>query len=141
MAFDAEDLAVFSAHFQDARLNVADFAYLPREKRFAFAADRFDWEGAALGEGNRRRRAAVHFEGVTNVRSRGVDLSRRDDKLDLLAITFLPAEAPGGAVELHFSGEVCIQLDVECVEAAMKDLGPAWECDGCPQHPLNDGDA
>lgn len=141
MAFDADDLAILSAHFQDAVLGVADIAFLPREKRFAFAADRFDWEGVALGEGNRRRRAAVHFERVTGVKSKGVDLAQRDTKLNLLVIAFVPTDAPAGVVELHFSGDACIHLDVECLEAAMKDLGPIWEADCCPDHPLAEGDA
>ena len=34
IALDAEDLAVLSAHVQDAVLKVGDINWLPREKRF-----------------------------------------------------------------------------------------------------------
>jgi hypothetical protein len=138
LAFDTDDLSVLSAHFQDATLTVGEIAWLPREKRFAFAADRFDWAGSALGEGNRRRRAAVHFERVTAVKSKGVDLDAKDTMLNLLAIAFEPTDAPAGAVDLLFSGDACIRLEVECLEAAMKDLGPVWEIEQCPGHALDE---
>lgn len=138
LAFDAEDLAILSAHFQDAVLHAGDTAWLPREKRFAFVANRFDWDGAARGEGNRRRRAAVHFERVLNVRSRGLDPQNAGAVLNLLAISFTPGDAPAGVIELLFSGDACIRLEVECLEAAMKDLGPAWTTEHCPGHPLDE---
>ena len=135
LAFDSEDLAVLSVHLQDAELQVADLVYLPRERRFAFAADRFDWETAATAKENRRRRTAVHFEGVTAVRSRGVPVDDKEKRINLLALSFEPGEAPSGSVHLHFEGGGCVKLDVECLEAAFKDLGPTWTCSCCPTHP------
>jgi hypothetical protein len=135
IALDAEDLAVVSAHLQDAALTIGDLVYLPREHRFAFAADRFDWEASATEHCQRRRRTAVHFDGVKGVRSRGIPLDKRDIRLNLLAIAFQPKDAPGGAVMLHFSGGACVCLDVECLEAALKDLGPCWEIAGQAAHP------
>ena len=49
-AFDEEDLAVLSAHSQDAVLKVGDMVYLPQERRFAVAMNRFIWEKAADGK-------------------------------------------------------------------------------------------
>jgi hypothetical protein len=135
LALDTEDLAVVSAHLQDAVLTVGDLVYLPRERRFAFAADRFDWEASATEKAKRRRRTAVHFEGVRSVRSRGIALDQRERRLSLLAIAFRPADAPGGSVMLHFEGGGCVCLDVECLEAALKDLGPCWEIAGKAAHP------
>jgi hypothetical protein len=135
LAFDAEDLAVLSVHLQDAELKVADMVFLPREGRFAFAADRFDWETSATAHQNRRRRTAVHFERVTAVRSKGVPVDDKGASLQLLAVAFEPGEAPSGAVHLHFIGGACVKLDVECLEAAFKDLGPTWTCSSCPTHP------
>jgi hypothetical protein len=135
LALDTEDLAVVSAHLQDAVLTIGDLVYLPREHRFAFAADRFDWEASAVENCKRRRRTAVHFEGVKNVRSRGISLDKREVQLNLLAISFEAADAPAGSVMLHFDGGACVCLDVECLEAALKDLGPCWEIAGRPAHP------
>lgn len=134
IAFDAEDLAIVSAHLQDAVLQVGDLAYLPAERRFALAARRFDWEGAEHGH-KRRRLAALHFERVTKARSAKIDLKASATVLNLLAITFAGAEEPAGEVTLHFSDGAAIRLEVECIEAQMKDLGPVWEAVAKPGHP------
>ena len=47
IALDAEDLAVISAHLQDAVMKVGDLAFLPREKRFAAVANRLRAIGGA----------------------------------------------------------------------------------------------
>ena len=47
-ALDVEDLAVISAHLQDAILRAEDLAGLPGEHRFALAARRFDWSMRSL---------------------------------------------------------------------------------------------
>jgi hypothetical protein len=141
LARDAEDLSVLSVHLQDAELRIADLVYLPREHRFAFAADRFDWERRTLENKNCRRRAAVHFEGVTKVSSIGIPLNDKAARLNLLAMAFEPGEAPGGAVDLLIEGGGVIRLEVECLEAAMKDLGPSWDCTCCPEHPEIESEA
>src|SRR5690242_15493382 len=43
IALDPEDLEVMSCNLQDAVVRVADVAYLPGQRRFAFLANRFDW--------------------------------------------------------------------------------------------------
>lgn len=138
VAFDEDDLAVISAHLQDAVLRVEDVAYLPGQRRFALCARRFDWE-AGEGEPPRRRLTGLHFERVTSVRTRHIDPSRKDEVLNLLAVTFEPTTAPSGVVTLIFSDERAVRLEVECVEAQMKDLGPIWEAEGRPVHTLDEG--
>ncbi len=135
LARDAEDLSVMSVHLQDAELKIADLVYLPRERRFAFAVDRFDWERRTLENKNCRRRTAVHFEDVTKVSSRGVPLDDKAAKLNLLALAFEPGEEPSGAVNLLIEGGGIIRVEVDCLEAALKDLGPTWDCGCCPSHP------
>ena len=94
IALDADDLAVLSAHLQDAVLRVADIAYLPKEQRFAAVGNRFDWMTAAgLGEGYARRRAAVRFERVLGAQVQAIDLKNKGAVLSLLAITFAPYSA------------------------------------------------
>lgn len=132
IALDADDLSVISAHLQDAVLKRGDIAYLQAEKRFALALRRFDWEGAAQGQ-KRRRLSALHFERVTAARSTRV--AAGDAVLSLLAVTFAQSDDPAGQVTLHFSDGAAIQLDVECIEAQMKDLGPIWEAVATPAHP------
>jgi hypothetical protein len=132
IALDADDLSVISAHLQDAVLKRGDIVWLPGEKRFALALRRFDWEGAAQGQ-KRRRLSALHFERVTAARSTKV--AAGDAVLSLLAVTFTQSDDPAGQVTLHFSDGAAIRLDVECIEAQMKDLGPMWEAVATPAHP------
>ena len=140
IALDADDLAVISAHLQDAVLRVGDIAYRPREKRFAALANRFDWveaikEGKERPQDLARRQAAVRFERVLNAQVSGIDLKNKATVLSLLAIGFEPSEAPEGNVTLVFAGGGAIRLHVECIEAEMKDLGAAWQASSKPQHP------
>jgi hypothetical protein len=122
IALDAEDLAVVSAHLQDSTAKVADMAFLPRERRFAMVVDRFDWTSIGAGA-TVRRPAGVHFDRVLKAQTRGFDLGDRDAALNLLAVEFTETDAPSGLVTLIFSGDAAIQLEVECLEAAMSDLG------------------
>jgi len=133
MVLDADDLAIVSAHLQDAVAKVGDMAYLPREKRFAMLLNRFDWTTAGRLDPVRKR-AGFHVERVMSAQMRGIDLKKRDSVLNLLAVEFEEAEAPSGAVTLHFSGDGAIRLEVECLEAALSDLGPQWPAQKCPQH-------
>jgi hypothetical protein len=133
VALDQEDLAVISAHLQDAEVRVADLAYLPHERRFAFVAQRFDWE-TSPNEPPRRRLTGLHFERVMGVRCRGVERDKPDTLLNLLGVTFDQTDAPSGTATLLFENGSAIQLDLECVEAQMKDLGPVWPCSKRPTH-------
>lgn len=134
---DAEDLAVVSAHVQDAVCRIGDLQFLPRERRFVLLLNRFCWEDAESRlrlRPFRRARAGLHFESVKAVRSRGIRQNDRGGVLSLLALTFEPGEAPGGRVHLMFAGEASLSLEVECVEGALADLGPAWRARGKPRH-------
>jgi hypothetical protein len=147
IALDADDLAVISAHLQDAVLKVADFAYLPRQRRFAAVGNRFDWADALGKDGKAqdheyvRRQTALRFERVRGVKVQGIDLQRKAAVLALLAISFEPGsapEAPDGHISLHFADGGVIRLEVECIEVELTDLGPVWRARSKPQHPDDD---
>jgi len=136
LAMDDEDLAVLSAHVQDAVLKVADLVNLPKERRFALGMNRFIWEKA---DGRRpsfeRRRAALTFDRVLSVQTSHIRRDRPEAVLELLAIGFEPgAEAPAGNVILYFAGGGAIRLAVECIEARLADLGTAWATRLKPSH-------
>jgi hypothetical protein len=146
IALDEEDLAIVSSHLQDAVVRVEDLAYLPGQKRFAAVLNRFDWEKAVKGGGGEktyeRRRAALRFDRVLAAKLKNIKPTARDRILSLLAVSFEPGEAPSGKVTLFFSGDASILLEVECIEAELKDLGPVWRTRHKPQHPgVEPGDA
>ena len=138
VALDQDDLAVISAHCQDAVVRVGDIAYLPKERRFAVVGRRFDWE-AGPNDPPRRRLTGLHFECVKAVRTRGIDPANQEALLNLLAITFEPSDPPSGTATLIFSNGGAIQVDVECIEMQMKDLGPVWEAESRPVHDIAAG--
>ena len=138
LALDAEDLAVVSAHAQDAVLRVGDLLWLPSEKRFVVSMNRFAWEAPPerrfFSRRYERRRAVLHFDRVLSAASSGVETARPDAVLALLAVTFEAGDAPSGHVLLTFAGGATIRLAVECIEASLADLGPAWATAHAPRH-------
>lgn len=137
IALDEEDLDIVSSHLQDAVLRVAEMVYLPSQKRFAAVLNRFDWEKAAEGDGYERRRAALRFDRVLDAKLKNLRPQSKDRVLSLLTIRFEPGDPPSGFVTLAFSGEATIRLEVECIEAELKDLGPVWRARSKPRHPAD----
>jgi hypothetical protein len=72
---------------------------------------------------------------VFSVKYSHLRLDNRDGVLSLLAILFHPGgEAPGGVIELTFSGGGILRAEIECIEVALDDLGPSWETPRKPAH-------
>src|SRR5271154_4538159 len=125
IALDADDLAVISAHVQDARVQTSDIIWRQGEKRLVVGMNRLDWEQTlAGGTGPRRPGAALRFDRVLACKSRNIDLGNPDKGLDLIGIEFHEGEAPGGNALLLFAGGGALRLDVECLECELTDLGP-----------------
>src|SRR5262247_968123 len=131
-AGDADDLAVIAACTQDALAPIGEMVYLPTERRFVLALNRFRWDqldAAALaardggrpptarrsdatfletgdkGPAYERVHSGLRFENVTGARTRGIDLRDRERILELLTI-----HAEPGAVSLIFAGGATIRL-------------------------------
>jgi hypothetical protein len=140
LAFDDEDLIVLSAHVQDAVGRVADMAYLPAEQRFVMIINRFDWTSAAP-PGKRapktflRRQTALRFDKVSRAMARNLTPGQGDKIVSLLALQFEPSRYPSGAIDLIFAGDCTVRLEVECVEAELRDLDAAWRTANLPVHP------
>ena len=143
-ALDEEDLKVVSAHVQDA-VSRADAIRFTRDEngrgRLVIALNRFVHERAAkrgLLPGRsrpaERRRAFLHIEGVCAVRSVGF-AKGSEAVLSLLAVLFEPdGDGPEGTIELVFSGDAEMQVDVEAIEVRLADDGAAWAARGEPRH-------
>ena len=123
IALDADDLAVISAHVQDARVQPSDIIWRQGEKRLVVGMSRPDWEQTLAGEtAPRRLLAALRFDRVLSCKSRNVDLEAPDVAMELLGIEFHPGEPPGGSAVLLFSQGGAVRLDVECLECELTDL-------------------
>ena len=124
MALDTDDLAVISAHVQDARVRTSDIIWRQGEKRLVIGMNRLDWEQKLSGEtAPRRLIAALRFDRVLSCKSRNIDLEAPETALELVGIEFHPGAAPGGSAFLMFSQGGALRLDLECLECELTDLG------------------
>ena len=138
MARDKEDLAVISAMIQDALARTRDMIYQERERRFLMLIDRFMWEsdnGEIIdGKLYRRIQAVLHFDSVLSVQTSRIDLASGVNVLEILAMSVFEASNSSTYVELVFSGDGIIRLEVECIECRLTDCGSPWITRRRPDH-------
>src|SRR6201996_5509549 len=124
IALDADDLAVISAHVQDARVLTSDIIWRQAEKRLVIGMNRLDWEQALSGRTEPRRLvAALRFDRVLSCKARNIDPAGSEKTLELVGIEFHASEPPGGSALLMFAEGGALRLDVECLECELTDLG------------------
>lgn len=132
LAQDADDLAVISAAMQDAVTKVRDIKYEPGARRLTIGFNRYRWEAG----GGERVRAALQLGGVLQVQARKVRVKAKDAVLEILAVTFVPGDAPGGTVTLSCAGGGDIRAKVECIDAVLADLSDPWPTPRTPAHQI-----
>jgi hypothetical protein len=125
IALDLEDLAVISAHVQNASVRAGDIIWRQSEKRLVIGMSRLDRDQALGGSDGEPERllSALRFERVMACKSRSIDIERQDAALDMVGIEFHPGDEPSGIVLLLFEGGGAIRLDVECLECELANLG------------------
>lgn len=110
-AMDLDDLAVLSGAVEGARLKVADMTFERRRRRFALAVTRAGGNPAGL-----------HFEGVLQVATRGIDRAKPESEVEIRAIGCEPGTDAEATVVLAFAGGGSVRLDVECIEAYLAEM-------------------
>jgi Protein of unknown function (DUF2948) len=137
VALDREGLEVISAHVQNTCIKRSDMAWLPRERRFVVAGMRYDWVGAKTGPAERVS-SVLRFDRVLRVSQLGLDEKTRDDVINLLAVSFEKTDPPAGMIILAFADGALLRLEVECVEAELRDMGFRQAATACSGHALTD---
>jgi hypothetical protein len=132
LAEDADDLEVMSAALQDAVTRIGDIRWEKDARRLTIAFNRFRWE-CAQGRGERVF-TGFQLGGVEGVRARNLRMDAREAVLELLALTFEPAEPPGGRITFAFADGGDLAVEVECVDAALADLSDPWRAPHKPGH-------
>ena len=137
IARSAADVALLSAHIQDAVIARDDMAFLNDHHLFALVGNRFKWED---DEQALRVRMGLRCHGVTGVQYK--PLAAQAGVLSLLSMSFHPTDAksPEGQLRLVFSGAGEIRLDVEACEVILEDIGTPWPARGRPQHDIDEYD-
>ena len=151
LAEDSDDLAVVSAHIQDAIVPIADIAYLSGDRQFVMVLNRFMWEASKAdapqpdgdaapdrrdghdGTVYLRTHSGLQFENVESVQTREIDLKARGTMLSLLAVRDVD-----GGIELDFSGDATIRLVVSGIRCRLTDFGDPWPTSQLPTHPFED---
>ena len=124
IALDADDLAVISAHVQDARVQASDIVWRQDEKRLVVGMT--GWTGSRRCRAEPPRAARSRRCASTGCwpASRATSIwTQPEAVLELVGIEFHPGEAPGGSALLLFSHGGALRLDVECLECELTDLG------------------
>lgn len=123
IALDEDDLAVISAHVQDAEVHVADMLWRPSEKRLIVGMRRPDCDQMVSGTPcDRRLVSALRFERVLSCQARNISLDEPGQALELWGLEFYPGKKPGGSIVLMFAEGRMLRLDVECIEGELVDL-------------------
>jgi Protein of unknown function (DUF2948) len=137
VALEREGLGVISAHVQNTCVKRTDMTWLPRQRRFLVAGMRYDWVGAKTGP-EERVSSVLRFDRVLKVSHIGLAEISSDATLNLLAVTFEKTDPPAGIVILAFADGALVRLDVECIEAELRDIGHRIPAEACPGHALAD---
>ena len=152
-ARDPGDLDVIAALLQDSLVPLNDAIFLKSDKRFILVVNRFKWpqaedktipvapaadpagtqdasfEDAESEPPYERVNCGICFDRVLQVRAKNVDLSDRQQILNLLTIT-----SDAKSVTLLFSGGAAIRLEVSALSCHIEDLGEGWLTRWRPVH-------
>ncbi|MEO0357115.1 MAG: DUF2948 family protein, partial [Pseudomonadota bacterium] len=96
-----------------------------KNRRFAILLNRFRWEDVEKAQVRKRPYERVQsiltFDDVTKVQSQGVSRDT-DTVLSLLSVDFQAGEDGTGRITLTLAGDGAIGLDVETIEAQLRDV-------------------
>ena len=133
-ARDATDLGIVSSMLQDAIAPLSDMLWLPEDRRFVVAVNRFRWE---QGDSSERVAAGVSFANVDAVHRRNIDAARVGGFLNLLSVTCHPDETGDTGrvtVLLTFAGDAAIRLESASLLCHLEDFGEPWPTQWRPDH-------
>jgi hypothetical protein len=134
-AADPEDLAVIAACLQDARIPLREMVFMPGEQRFAAAFVRYRREllpDPTSCVGLTECLSALTFDGIAEVKYRGLDPTDLDRELSLLTIATEPGRQHLIHIDLVFEGDVWIQLRTDAIRCRLEDFGEAVPCKRTP---------
>jgi hypothetical protein len=136
-ADDDNDLKVFAAYLQDSLTVSEDIKYLKKNKTFICIFNRFMWEDAEKGifRDNKRIRSAFKINDAKSVKSKNI--SKKENKvLEFLTINIEASENKNININLLFSGNMTISVNVEAINATLEDFSDSWKTKIKPVHKL-----
>ena len=131
VAQNEEDLVVISTLCQDSIIKVANIKWAKKSKRFYLLINRFCWELNDLSKKKSsnmlRINSIMSFNSVLSVKSAGIQQNNNSDITSLLTINYNFFNFEKQAIDLIFSGNSQISLNIECIDVFLKDISEPFE--------------
>ena len=131
VAQNEEDLVVISTLCQDSIIKVANIKWAKKSKRFYLLINRFCWELNDLSKKKSsnmlRINSLISFNSVLSVKSAGIQQNNNSDITSLLTINYNFFNFEKQAIDLIFSGNSQISLNIECIDVFLKDISEPFE--------------
>ena len=136
-ADDKNDLKVFAAYLQDSITVPQDIKYLEKNKTFICVFNRFMWEDAEKGifRDNKRIRSALKIDEVRSVKSKNLNPDEKKP-LEFLTININQDNKENININLLFSGNMTISVNVEAINATLEDFSDSWKTKTKPFHKI-----
>ena len=130
-AQNEEDLVVISTLCQDSIIKIANIKWAKKSKRFYLLINRFCWELNDLSKKKSsnmlRINSLMSFNSVLSVKSAGIQQNNNSDITSLLTINYNFFNFEKQAIDLIFSGNSQITLNIECIDVFLKDISEPFE--------------
>jgi hypothetical protein len=136
-ADDKNDLKVFAAYLQDSITVPQDIKYLEKNRALICVFNRFMWEDVEKGvfRDNKRIRSAFKINDVKSVKSK--NLNQKEKKaLEFLTINIEQDNQENININLLFSGNMTISVNVEAINATLEDFSDSWKTKIKPIHKI-----
>tara|TARA_B100000925_G_scaffold143776_1_gene107701 strand:- start:106 stop:549 length:444 start_codon:yes stop_codon:yes gene_type:complete len=136
-ADDKNDLKVFAAYLQDSITVPQDIKYLEKNKTFICVFNRFMWEDAEKGifRDNKRIRSALKIDEVRSVKSKNLNPDEKKP-LEFLTVNIEQDDKENININLLFSGNMTISVNVEAINATLEDFSDSWKTKTKPFHKI-----
>ena len=120
---------IFSTLCQDSIIKISNIKWAKKSKRFYILLTRLCWELHHFSKKILFKKSKFDFvfDNVFSVKSKGIQQSKSNMITSLLTFNhnFLCFEEQ--SIDLIFSGDAQITIDVECIEAFLKDVSDPFE--------------
>ena len=130
-AANDNDLVVFSTLCQDSIIKISNIKWAKNSKRFNILLTRFCWEINDLSKKKdtcfKRVNSIMIFDNVLSVKSKGIQQNRSNMITSFLTLDYKFLSFEKQSIDLIFSGDAQITLDIECIEAFLKDVSEPFE--------------
>ena len=131
IAQNEEDLVVISTLCQDSIIKIANIKWAKKSKRFYLLINRFCWELNDLSKKKSsnmlRINSIMSFNSVLSVKSAGIQQNNNSDITSLLTLNYNFFNFEKQAIDLLFSGNSQITLNIECIDVFLKDISEPFE--------------